>query len=170
MKKVFISVLATLALSSFALPSLSFAQVVPATQSQVTLDPNRPLGSVTVENGKASEVDLRLPSAQIGPFDTVTLLPATWRGAYPAYDIGAMTKIVEVRGPAGVTAELLRAHVAPRARSEDRGDNQQLLLARLRVGVNNSEFSAGRRITVQITLENTQSKNRMSFVLEVNSR
>ncbi len=170
MKKVFLSALATFAVSSFVLPSLSFAQVVPATQSQVSLDPNRPLGSVTVENGKTSEIDLRLPSALIGPFDTTLLLPATWRGAYPAYDIGAITKVVEVRGPTGVTVELLRAHVAPRARSEDRGDNQQSLLARLRVGVNNSDFSASRRISLQITLENAQSKNRMSFVLEVNSR
>lgn len=169
MKKVFLSAVAALAFSSFALPSQSFAQAVPATQSQISLDPNRPLGSVTVENGKTANVDLRLPISLIGPFDTIKLLPATWRGLYPAYDIGAMTKVVEVRGPTGVTVELLRAHVAPNT-SDDRSNNQQSLLARLRVGVNNSDFSAGRRIPVQITLENAQSKNRMSFVLEVNSR
>ena len=166
MKKVILSALAALALSSLALPSQGFAQVVPATPGQVALDPTQLMGSVTVENGKTATVDLRLPLALIGPFNAFNVLPATWRGVYPAYDIGALTRIVEVRGPAGVTVELLRSHFG-----QLKGDaSEQVLMTRLRVGVNNPEFSAGRRISVQITLENAQNKNRLSFVLEVNSR
>lgn len=170
MKKIMLSALAALTLSSLALYSQSYAQVVPATQGQVSLDPTQQLGSVTVENGKTANVDLILPLTLIGPFDVNKLLPTTWRGTYPAYEIAADARVVAVIAPRGVTVELLRAHVAPRRVNLSANSEEPALMTRLRVGVNSSDFGSGRRILAQITLENAQNKNRLSFVLEVNSR
>jgi hypothetical protein len=165
--------LTLLAASSLALFPGALAQRVdvPANQPVGQFDPARLYGSVEVPNTNSGvNANFTLPSGLLGSFNTATLLPQprVKDGLEAGVEVTPQLKIVSLRGPVGIGVELKGARLLAKPRG-DAGE-ASALQAQMRFFVNSSEFTTGKKLPLEITLENTGNGNRLSFFVTVSVR
>lgn len=134
------------------------------TSAQTMFDPAREYGSVTLAPGKTTDVIVRVPTGQIGPFREIGL-PFTTSGV----NLQSVLKIVKVSGPSWLSLELRSARLERTRDDRERTGGNATLRLELRVKTAAS-IPSGTHVPVEITLENTQNGNRTAFFITAMAR
>ena len=127
--------------------------------AQTMFDPVREYGSVTLTPDKTTDMIVRVPTGQIGPFHEIGL-PFTTSGV----NVQSMLKIVKVSGPTWLSLELRSARLERARDDRERTGGETILRLELRIKTTVSA-PIGTHAPVEIMLENTQNSNRTAFFI-----
>jgi hypothetical protein len=127
--------------------------------AQTMFDPSREYGSVTVAPDRTTDMIVRVPTGQIGPFREIGL-PFTTSGV----NVQSVLKIVKVSSPNWLSLELRSARLERTRDDRERTGGETILRLELRIKTTAST-PIGTHAAVEITLENIQNGNRTVFFI-----